>query len=46
MVEQVSFMRFSQEEPYRSMSTGEAWEAYLVKVKGKIQKELDEFNKG
>ena len=42
---EVSFMKFSQEEPYLSMSTSEAWEEYLVKVKGKMQKELDEFNK-
>jgi hypothetical protein len=41
--EDVSFRDFCSEEPYLSMTTSQAWEEYLLKVKGKIQSELKEY---
>jgi hypothetical protein len=43
MVKEVSFMKFCDTEEARRMTTSQAWEAYLIKVKGKIQKELEDY---
>ena len=43
MSEQVSFMSFCSNEPYRSMTASQAWDLYQKKVLGKINKELSEF---
>jgi hypothetical protein len=43
MVKEQSFRDFCQDEPYRGMTTSGAWEVYLVKVKGKLQSELEDF---
>jgi hypothetical protein len=44
MEKEVSFMVFCSVEPYVGMSTGEAWDLYLVKVKGKFQSELRDYD--
>jgi hypothetical protein len=43
MVKEQSFRDFCSEEPYSSMSTSQAWELYLIKVKGRIQSELNDY---
>jgi len=45
MEKEVSFMVFCSVEPYVGMSTSQAWELYLKRVKGKIQGELGDYVK-
>jgi hypothetical protein len=44
--EDISFMKFLDNDlSVQGLSTSEAWDIYIVKVKGRLQSELKDFTK-